>query len=127
MKGFIPGCRSAIIVLGLTFKENCADLRNSQVYKMASDLEEYGCDVFVHDPIASTEEAFKEYGIQFIPWHQLPYQVDAIVFSVPHKEYLEKDVGEILSRLKRGGVVIGVKPILNCQETTNYDCTVWRL
>lgn len=112
------------MVLGLTFKDNCTDLRNSQVYKMVNDLEEYGCDVFVYDPIASADEAFREYGIHLIPSHQLPHQADAIVFAVPYKEYSAKSLEEILSRLKRGGVVIDVKPILKRREIKNYDCSV---
>src|SRR5690606_33095776 len=62
----------AVIVLGLTFKENVPDIRNSRVIDVVRELESYGANVVVHDPIASPEDARKEYGVDLVPWDSLP-------------------------------------------------------
>src|SRR5690606_3682800 len=59
-------------VLGLTFKENCPDLRNSKVIDVIRELEDYGVEVHVHDPVAETEEAGHEYGVTLKAWEDLP-------------------------------------------------------
>ncbi len=61
-----------VIVLGLTFKENCPDLRNSKVIDVIRELESYGCTVHVHDPVAEPDEAVHEYGVRLVPWEHLP-------------------------------------------------------
>ena len=76
-------------VLGLTFKENCPDLRNSKVVDVIRELQSFGCDVHVHDPIAEAREAEHEYGIRLTAWDDLPDDADAIVAAVSHSEYLE--------------------------------------
>ncbi len=68
-----------VIVLGLTFKENCSDLRNSKVADVVKELQEFGCEVHVHDPLAEPEQALHEYGISLSEWGQLPQNADAIV------------------------------------------------
>jgi UDP-N-acetyl-D-glucosamine/UDP-N-acetyl-D-galactosamine dehydrogenase len=79
-------------VLGLTFKENCPDLRNSKVADLVRELQEYGCDVRVHDPIAVPSEAQHEYGLELTEWRELPI-AGAIVAAVSHRHY--KDMDEI--------------------------------
>jgi UDP-N-acetyl-D-glucosamine/UDP-N-acetyl-D-galactosamine dehydrogenase len=69
---------SHVIVLGLTFKENCPDLRNSKVIDVVRELESYGVTVHVHDPVASPEEALHEHGVSLVPWEHLP-RANAIV------------------------------------------------
>jgi len=66
-----------VIVLGLTFKEDCPDLRNSKVADLVKELQSFGCDVSVHDPIAENHEAEHEYGISLTAWDKLPGQADA--------------------------------------------------
>src|SRR5690606_34610141 len=61
-----------VIVLGLTFKENCPDLRNSKVIDVIRELQSYGCRVHVHDPVATPEEAMHEYGVKLVDWQALP-------------------------------------------------------
>ena len=61
-----------ITVLGLTFKENCPDLRNSRVIDVVRELESFGAKVHVHDPIADAAEARHEYGVELVPWDALP-------------------------------------------------------
>ena len=73
-----------VIVLGLTFKENCSDLRNSKVADLVKDLQDFGCKVHIHDPLADPKQAQKEFGLSLSDWDKLPYNVDAIVAAVYH-------------------------------------------
>jgi UDP-N-acetyl-D-galactosamine dehydrogenase len=76
-------------VLGLTFKENCGDLRNSKVIDIIHELRSYGVDVYVTDPQAEADEAMHEYGVALLPWDQMP-SADAVVAAVAHREYLQR-------------------------------------
>jgi UDP-N-acetyl-D-galactosamine dehydrogenase len=71
-------------VLGLTFKENCPDLRNSKVIDVIRELQSFGCNVLVHDPVAESAEAEHEYGVSLTAWNDLP-RAAAIVAAVAHK------------------------------------------
>jgi len=115
-----------VIILGLTFKENCPDLRNSKVADVVRELKEYGCEVHVHDPIAAPEEALLEYGIGLSPWDQLPV-ADAMVAAVSHREYLFMPLDDILDRLKQGGVFVDVKSAYKSKDIQSSGITVWRL
>lgn len=115
-----------VIVLGLTFKENCPDLRNSKVADLVRELQDYGCDVVVHDPIAEPSEAEHEYGINLVSWDSLP-QAEAIVAAVSHKEYMNKPLLEITQRLKAGGVFIDIKSAFIPEALKSAGFNVWRL
>src|ERR1035437_588372 len=80
---YVKGAK--VNVLGLTFKENCADLRNSKVADVINELKSYGVEVFVHDPYADPEEALAEYGVNLLAWADLP-SADAIVAAVSHRQ-----------------------------------------
>lgn len=123
--GCIKGAK--VIVLGLTFKENCPDLRNSKVADVVRELNDFGCEVSVHDPIAEAHEAEQEYGIKLIAWDQLPTPADAIVAAVSHSQYLAMSLGDILGKLKRGGVFIDVKSVYPVAALTDEGLHVWRL
>ncbi|MFA6311937.1 MAG: nucleotide sugar dehydrogenase [Sterolibacterium sp.] len=112
-----------VIVLGLTFKEDCPDLRNSKVIDVIRELRDYGCDVSVHDPIADPQAAMHEYGIALTPWKRLPQAVDAMVVAVAHREYREQPPVQILNYLQPHGIVIDVKAALS----DTADNKVWRL
>jgi UDP-N-acetyl-D-galactosamine dehydrogenase len=112
--------------LGLTFKENCPDLRNSKVADVVRELKEYGCEVHVHDPIAAPEEALLEYGIGLSCWDQLPV-ADAMVAAVSHREYLSMPLDDIFDRLKQGGVFVDVKSAYKGKDIQSSGITVWRL
>jgi UDP-N-acetyl-D-glucosamine/UDP-N-acetyl-D-galactosamine dehydrogenase len=118
---------SKVIVLGLTFKENCPDLRNSKVADLVRELQSFGCDVYVHDPIAEPAEAVHEYGIELTPWHQLPGEVDAMVASVSHREYLAMPFADLVSRLKPGGIFADVKSAYDPEAIRSAGKAVWRL
>jgi UDP-N-acetyl-D-galactosamine dehydrogenase len=78
-----PIAGASAVVLGLTFKENCPDLRNSRVPEIVRELESFGVEVAVHDPLADADEAMREYGIRLLAWDALP-QADALVLAVAH-------------------------------------------
>lgn len=116
-----------VIVLGLTFKENCPDLRNSKVADLVRELESFGCEVIVHDPLAEPAEAVHEYGITLTPWHQLPTDADAIVAAVSHRQYLTMPLSDILSKLKPGGVFTDVKSAYDPAAIRAAGYRLWRL
>lgn len=118
---------SKVIVLGLTFKENCPDLRNSKVADLVRELQEFGCDVSVHDPLAEAKEAMHEYGIAMSEWDALPSQADAIVAAVSHAEYVDQPVEQLLARLKPGGVFIDIKSVYPADLIQSAGFTLWRL
>jgi UDP-N-acetyl-D-galactosamine dehydrogenase len=116
-----------VIVLGLTFKENCADLRNSKVANVVRELESFGCDVVVHDPVASAAEAQHEYGIELTAWENLPKDADAVVAAVMHQEYLAKPLDEILGLSKKGGAFIDIKSAFDQKKIRAAGYRLWRL
>ena len=117
---------SRVIVLGLTFKENCPDLRNSKVADVVRELQDYGCDVVVHDPIANADEAWHEYGIKLTGWDGLP-GADAIVAAVSHREYLQMPFRSLADKLKPGGLFVDIKAAWPAAEVAALGYRVWRL
>lgn len=115
-----------IIVLGLTFKEDCPDLRNSRVIDVIREFESYGAKVVVHDPVADAAEAHHEYGVDLVEWEKLP-KAGAIVAAVNHKHYKNLPVGDFVAKLQIGGVVTDVKSMLDRDAFAQAGVTVWRL
>ncbi|MFL6656436.1 MAG: nucleotide sugar dehydrogenase [Massilia sp.] len=113
-------------VIGLTFKENCPDLRNSKVADIVYELQAYGVDVRVFDPVASADEAQHEYGIKLDTWENLP-QADAIVAAVPHKEILARPLTDLQNKLNPNGCFIDVKSQFDQHALTAAGFSVWRL
>jgi UDP-N-acetyl-D-galactosamine dehydrogenase len=116
-----------VAVLGLTFKENVPDLRNSRVPVIIQELREYGVQVLVHDPIAEPEEAVAEYGIHLQQWSDLK-NVDGLVIAVAHRAYAEMGLQELLKPLRnqQDGVVIDVKSLLDRPKLSS-SLKYWRL
>jgi UDP-N-acetyl-D-galactosamine dehydrogenase len=104
--------RARVAVLGLSFKENVPDLRNSRVPDIVRELASFGIDAVVHDPLADAGQARAEYGLSLTPL-ELLRDLDALILAVPHQAY--RDLGEAgLARLVRpSGVVIDVKSVLD--------------
>lgn len=115
-----------IIVLGLTFKEDCPDLRNSRVIDVIRELESYGAKVVVNDPVADAAEARHEYGVDLVAWNDLP-KAAAIVAAVNHKEYKTLPIGDFVAKLEKDGVVTDVKSMLDSKAFSENGITVWRL
>jgi UDP-N-acetyl-D-galactosamine dehydrogenase len=117
---------SKVNVIGLTFKENCPDLRNSKVADIVHELESYGCDVHVYDPVADGEEAQHEYGIKLERWEDLP-KADALVVAVPHKEVLALSLLDFQAKLNDSGCFIDVKSQFDPKAISEAGYCVWRL
>ncbi|MBL0125449.1 MAG: nucleotide sugar dehydrogenase [Betaproteobacteria bacterium] len=113
-------------VLGLTFKENCPDVRNTKVVDIVKELKEYGLTVKVHDPYASPAEAQHEYGIALTEWDRMP-AADAVILAVSHKEYLDKPLATLLEKVKLQGAVIDVKSVLDAGAIRASGRQLWRL
>lgn len=121
---YIKGAR--VNVLGLTFKENCADLRNSKVIDIIRELEAFGVEVFVHDPQANPEEALSEYGVKLLKWDDLP-RADAVILAVSHSDFITYSTEEFTRKLIKGGAIIDVKATLNIDDLRAEGCHIWRL
>jgi len=117
---------SVVHVLGLTFKEDVPDLRNSKVIDVIRELESFGIEVYVHDPLAEHEEARQEYGVELTAWEDLP-EADAIVLAVVHQEFLDRSVSDYLSKVHENGCFIDVKARFDKDELQAAGLTVWRL
>jgi UDP-N-acetyl-D-glucosamine/UDP-N-acetyl-D-galactosamine dehydrogenase len=121
------GCaplRAKAIVLGLTFKENCPDLRNSKVIDIVHYLQDYGLEVQLHDPLADPAEAFDEYGVTLTGFDVQP--ADLIVLAVPHRDFLVKP-DALLALAKPGAVFADVKSSISLDAISAAGLVVWRL
>jgi UDP-N-acetyl-D-glucosamine/UDP-N-acetyl-D-galactosamine dehydrogenase len=120
----IKGAR--VNVLGLTFKEDCPDLRNSRVPDIIGELRSYGVEVTVHDPLASAEEAMHEYGVTLTPWEDLPV-ADALVIAVSHLDYVKKGAAALAGKVGRHGIVTDVKAAFCARDFAGLAKFYWRL
>lgn len=111
IKNGIKEAKANVLQLGITFKENCSDIRNSHAVDVVYGLQEFGCHVDVFDPIADPEEVKKEYGIvsknNLTELQEKSY--DAVVLAVPHRELMNFDIGKYK---KSNGIVFDIKAVL---------------
>ena len=121
---YIKGAR--VNVLGLTFKENCGDLRNSKVIDIIRELQTYGVEVHVTDAQADAEEALHEYGVKLVAWDQLP-RADAVVAAVSHREYAGLSMEDLGKKLVKGGAFIDVMAAFDARTLQAAGYRVWRL
>jgi UDP-N-acetyl-D-glucosamine/UDP-N-acetyl-D-galactosamine dehydrogenase len=106
----VPLKKARVGILGLTFKENVPDLRNSKIPDIVGELAQYGIDAMVHDPLGDPREAHEEYKIELTKLDKL-VNLDAAILAVAHKEYIANP-SAIYARVRDGGVVIDVKSAL---------------
>ncbi len=121
---YIKGAK--VNVLGLTFKENCGDLRNSKVIDIIKELQSYGVDVHVTDPTADPEEAMHEYGVKLEAFDDLP-RADAVVAAVAHREYKSLSIEDLSKKMIKGGAFIDVKAAFDPSAVTGAGYKLWRL
>ena len=107
---------SRVLVLGLTFKENCPDIRNSKVVDVVRELQKYGARVDVHDPWASTAETRHEYGIRLVRTLQ-PRTYDAVVTAVAHQEFKDIGIAGIRRLCRSNHVVYDIKHVFPAGQT----------
>lgn len=122
----LPVQGARVTVLGLTFKENVPDLRNSRVIDVIQELEEYGIDVQVADANADPKEAVREYGVSLVGYDKL-HPADAVVLAVSHNEYVEAGWAQFDRLLKHGkGIVVDIKSAMD-KESKPENIDLWRL
>ncbi len=123
----VKGCK--VLILGLTFKENIGDIRNTKVVDVYNELKKYGINVYVHDPYVLKEEVKQAYGIDMIPGIENNAPYDAVIIAVNHKQYLEELNYERMIEFTRGDnpILIDVKGIFNKKEAEDKGFLYWRL
>lgn len=109
----IKGARVGI--LGITFKENVSDIRNSRVPDIISELRQFGVSPIIHDPMADPEKTHEEYGIGLVGMSELK-DLDALILAVPHRQFMQRATSELLSGVRAGGVVADIKTVLKKGE-----------
>ena len=120
----VSPCRARVGVMGLTFKQDVPDIRNSKVPDILAELREYGIDALVSDPLADPAAAAHEYGIALSPPEEL-VQLDALVLAVNHACYVA-DPGDLFARMREGGVLIDVKSAID-RKALPDDLVYWSL
>jgi UDP-N-acetyl-D-galactosamine dehydrogenase len=104
-----------ILVLGLAFKENCPDIRNTKIIDVVDELKSFNCNVDVHDPWVDQEEATKSFGISTVlSLKKKPY--DGVIIAVAHKEFIKMGINKIKSYCKSKHVIYDLKHIFNQSE-----------
>lgn len=121
--------KARIGILGLTFKENVPDVRNTKVIDIIKELEDYGVEILVHDPVADPEDVKREFAIRLADEGELQ-DLDCLIFAVPHQEYLEKyDLEKILQlfRDKEKRVFVDIKSVFNKKKCEEKGLLYWSL
>jgi UDP-N-acetyl-D-galactosamine dehydrogenase len=108
----LPVKGARVGVLGLTFKENCSDIRNSRVPDIVGELRQFGIEASVHDPLVKAADAIREHGVKAVAFEELA-QLDGLIFAVSHKWYLGLGQSKLVSLLRDGGVLVDVKSALD--------------
>lgn len=121
--------KSKVAILGITFKENCPDIRNSKVVDIVKDLQEYGINPIVVDPWADKNETLKEYDINLVEFNELN-NVDCLIFAVGHQVYKEMPLDKIISLYSlndKKKILIDIKGIFDIRDLQNKGFIYWRL
>ena len=122
--------KSKVVILGLTFKENCPDTRNSKVDDIIKRLNEYGIEPTVVDPWASERDAMREYGVELTPLHEVK-NADCVIVAVAHNEFKALRLEDIKKIYKVSAdnekVLIDVKGIYSVKDLNNSGMDYWRL
>jgi UDP-N-acetyl-D-galactosamine dehydrogenase len=121
----VPIKSARVGILGLTFKQNVSDVRNTKVVDVVTELRQFGVDPLVHDPLVVPEEAVRAYGLRMAPWDELR-GLDALVLAVPHHAFLERSGAELLAPLRHGGTFLDLKSAIDPREA-RPDIQYWSL
>ncbi|QAT41898.1 nucleotide sugar dehydrogenase [Aminipila luticellarii] len=126
----IPIKHAKVAILGLTFKENCPDVRNSKVFDIIKELEEFGIEVIPTDDWADPKDVYKEYKVKMVMEKDLAnIKANAVIIAVAHTKYLQMSLDELQSLYIKGqgkNVLIDVKGVLN-KKQIEKDFIYWRL
>ncbi len=122
----VPVKTARVGVMGLTFKENVADIRNSKVPDIVNELKEFGVQPMLYDPFADAAETDHEYGLSLNALSDMT-QLDAMILAVSHKQFVDQPLSDLLSRVKKGGVVVDVKSALKPEAVQALGFHYWCL
>ncbi len=122
---------ASVVILGVTFKENCSDIRNSKVIDIVNQFKLYNIDPVITDPLADPQAVLKEYGVKLRRFNNLP-KADCIIIAVSHDEYREMSVLQIKSMFKSGipdnqKILLDIKSIFCMDELIASGMKFWRL
>lgn len=117
---------SRVLVLGVTFKENCSDMRNSKVADIVREMREYGSEVFVDDPVALPNEVLEAYGVASLKPPEIS-ACDVVIMAVPHQIYLDKTLAVVLENLRPEGLFVDVKAAYSKEQTQKIGFHYWSL
>ncbi len=121
-----PILGSRVLVLGLTFKEDCPDVRNTKVVDIIAELRRFGCEPVVVDPVADAAEAAHEYGLKLVPGAPLP-MAEAVILAVAHKQFRCLTPAQLAAALPPGAPVLDVKAIVDREAAAVAGLELWRL
>ncbi len=125
----IPVKGARVAILGFTFKENCPDTRNTKVIDIVRELQEYGIDPLITDPVADVAEAQREYGVVFTPEKEI-HDVDAVILAVSHTEYTKltmEQIGSMYAADREVKVLTDIKGMLDRRVYEEAGYLYWRL
>lgn len=121
--------KSQIVLLGLTFKENCPDIRNSKIIDIVKRLNEYGINPQIVDPWVNDDDAYMEYGVHITDMDKIN-GVDCVIVAVAHSKFKEQGlglVGQLFGGFSENKVLIDVKGLYDIESLQNSGCKWWRL
>lgn len=118
--------RARIAILGLTYKENCSDVRDTSVINIIKELKAFDTQVLIHDPIADPKAAKYEFDLELKSWDDLN-DIDAVILAVAHKEYLEMDKKLLAKKLNHRCLIMDIKSILDPKDFEGTGIVFWRL
>ena len=120
---------SRVLILGLTFKEDVPDIRNTKVVDIVAELDDYGVEVLIHDPLADAGETRHEYGLNLIALDAVG-KVDAIIYAVSHKAFAQLTIPDFSALCSNGngtGIIVDVKSVLKKAEIEAAGMSYWSL
>ncbi len=122
----IPVKGARVGVMGLTFKENVADIRNSKVPDILAELREFGIDPKLNDPFADPYETKHEYGLNLTPLDEMR-ELDALILAVAHTQYIDQPIAALIDRIRPGGILVDVKSAIDPNQIPKGRLTYWSL
>lgn len=111
----LPVKGARVGILGLTFKENVPDIRNSRVPDIVREMREFGIEPLAHDPLVNPDEAWEEYNLRLLPRDQLS-ELDALVLAVGHEQFVSIPMNTLLEGLRSNGVLVDVRSVLDREQ-----------
>jgi UDP-N-acetyl-D-galactosamine dehydrogenase len=117
---------ATVAILGLTFKEDCNDMRNSRVIDLVDELRKYHINVLVHDPLADPLDVKDKYNVTLNDWQDIK-NMDAIILAVSHRHYLEMSIENLITKLNAPKLLIDVKSVIDKNILVKNNVNFWRL